>query len=191
MQTRLIVITLKPNIGVAEHVSFQWTDDFSIAASQDPFNNGGKIIQNPLLSILVLINSLFLVQFEPSTDIIDIKFGQSYTQEADWTTGTVDNDPAAPAKGFLFINKTNGAAAVVYRKINGAKAPIYYSTNAPLPPGTEEITPVGKIAVWFSARHESATMIAEERSAIIEVDFTARSQATVQYGAEGNWIVLP
>ncbi|KAJ4028927.1 hypothetical protein NW761_014255 [Fusarium oxysporum] len=150
---------------IARNITIQWTNSYAIAASQDAFNNG--------------------VIFNASTDIADIQFGQSYTLPADWTNGNINSDPNAPKGGFRFINQTNGAAAVVYKRINGKFAPIYFSAAAPLPKGTEDLTPVEKVAVWFQANTETATMISEFVGEPKEVNMTGKTEALLDYN--GNW----
>ncbi|EWZ43428.1 hypothetical protein BFJ70_g12660 [Fusarium oxysporum] len=150
---------------IARNITIQWTNSYAIAASQDAFNNG--------------------VIFNASTDTADIQFGQSYTLPADWTNGNINSDPNAPKGGFRFINQTNGAAAVVYKRINGKFAPIYFSAAAPLPKGTEDLTPVEKVAVWFQANTETATMISEFVSEPKQVDMTGKTEALLDYN--GNW----
>ncbi|CVL11697.1 hypothetical protein FPRO06_13006 [Fusarium proliferatum] len=150
---------------IARNITVQWTNSYGIAASQDEFNNG--------------------VIFNAATDIADIQFGQSYTLPADWTNGTINTDPKAPKGGFRFINQTNGAAAVVYKKVNGKFAPIYFSASAPLPKGTEDLTPVEKVAVWFQANTQTATMISEFNGEPKEVDMTGKTEAALEY--DGNW----
>lgn len=130
------------------------------------------------------------MKFDNATNIIDIKLGQSYTQPADWTTGSVNDDSNAPSAGFRFINKTSGAAAVLYKKINGLNSPIYFSANAPLPPGAEEFTPVNKVAVWFSSTVTTSTLISNFQGKVQEVDFTGRKEVAVEYSGTGAWSVV-
>src|SRR4051794_23487794 len=121
------------------------------------------------------------------TNIVDIEFGQSYTQSKSWTTGPVSADKNAPSAGFRFINETSAAAAVVYRKIMGQVSPIYFSANAPLPPGTEDLTPINKVAIWFSNTAVTSTMISNFQGTSQEIDFTGRKNALVKYAVDGTW----
>ncbi|KAF4994531.1 hypothetical protein FGRMN_5741 [Fusarium graminum] len=153
------------NLAVADSISVQWSDDYSIAASQDRFEHG--------------------ITLTASTNITDIQVGQSYTLPANWTSGAVNPDSDSPADGFRFVNKTNGAGAVLYRRVNGRPSPIYYSSHAPLPPGTEDLTPVPKIVVWFSPDVQAGTMISDFDGATMIIDLSGRTQ--IELGFDGEW----
>lgn len=133
-----------------------------------------------------LIENL-IVRMNASTDPADIQFGQSYTLPSNWTDGTVNSDPRAPRSGFRFINNTSAASAIVYKRINGQQTPIYFSVDGPLPKGTEDMTPVKKVSVWFSKEAESATMISDFQGQVREVDMTGSTDVTLEYDASGNW----
>lgn len=120
-----------------------------------------------------------------STDVTDIQAGQSYTLPENWTNGVVNQDSASPPGGFKFINKTNGAGAIVYRRVGGKPSPIYFSSYAPLPPGTEDLTPVSKVKVWFSRDVQPGTMISHFDSEAMEVDLSGRTQ--IELGYDGRW----
>ncbi|KAF5656803.1 hypothetical protein FHETE_10777 [Fusarium heterosporum] len=150
---------------IANNITIQWTDNWSIAASQDSFEHG------------MFLNS--------ATDLTDIQPGQSYTLPANWTNGVVNPDSTSPAGGFKFINKTNGAGAIVYKRINGKPSPIYLSPYAPLPPGTEDLTPVSKVTVWFSRDVQPGTMISRIDTQSMEVDLSGRTQ--IELGYDGSW----
>ncbi|SPJ73989.1 uncharacterized protein FTOL_03719 [Fusarium torulosum] len=150
---------------IANNITVQWSDNCSIAASQDSFEHG------------MILNA--------STDVTDIQAGQSYTLPENWTNGVVNQDSASPPGGFKFINKTNGAGAIVYRRVGGKPSPIYFSSYAPLPPGTEDLTPVSKVKVWFSRDVQPGTMISHFDSEAMEVDLSGRTQ--IELGYDGRW----
>lgn len=183
--TRMMNSTLADaSIALGPTVMIKWSDQYSIAASNDSFNNGGKLAKDHCASSIC---SQCQVQFNVSTNTVDITPGQSYTQPESWINGSVNNDSKAPSGGFLFINQTRGAAAVLYRKVNGRNSPIYFSANAPLPQGTEEITPLKKVRVWLASETESGTLVSDPRAEVHEVDFTRRPQAGIRLGADGSW----
>lgn len=129
------------------------------------------------------------MKFNAATDVVPIDFGQAYTQPSDFTNGSINQNSDAPADGFLFINKAQAAAAVVYKKVLGAWSPIYISSAAPLPPGTETLIPKVSCAIWFSSSAETSNMISEfdTISQIIDLTQNQSHAATVQY--DGNWTI--
>ncbi|EMT72337.1 hypothetical protein NOF04DRAFT_1381757 [Fusarium oxysporum II5] len=74
-----------------------WSDEYDIAASQDGFNNGmGNMA---------------------STDVSNMKFGQSYTVSRDWAENL--NDDSQAQRGIRFVD----------REVNGWKISIYVSAD--------------------------------------------------------------
>ena len=97
--------------------------------------------------------------------------------------------PDAPSQGFRFVNEARGAGAVVYKQVNGRNVPFYVSVDAPLPPGSEELTPIPKCAVWLQRGAQSETLIRGFQGNSQIIDFSGRNNARVKYGADGNWSV--
>ncbi|RSL96322.1 hypothetical protein CEP52_011545 [Fusarium oligoseptatum] len=104
----------------------------------------------------------------------------------DFTDGPINDDPSAPKDGIRFINETNGAAAILFKKINGEKVPIYISANAP--GSTEDIEPLGRVAVWFQIEAETSMMISELPGAYRELEMSFMTEATLQYTGSGSWV---
>ncbi|KAI5924913.1 hypothetical protein F4810DRAFT_661944, partial [Camillea tinctor] len=154
----------------AANVNVTWNDQYSIAATHDAFS-GGK-------------------RFDIATTPQDIGFQYSYTLPKDWTDVPPKRDEDAPEAGFLFINHTPAASAVVYKKINGKFNPIYISAAGPLPPGREALLPKASVAVWFQVAYETGTMVSHFDTSKIVVDFTGKKSHTVQYDVNGEWTIL-
>lgn len=120
----------------------------------------------------------------------DINVGQSYTLPEDFTDGTVKDDSSAPKDGIRFVNETRGAAAILYEKINGQHAPIYISSMAPLPKGTEDITPLSRVVVWFQHEAETSMMISNLPGGTKEMELSFTTEATLEYTGSGSWVQL-
>ncbi|KAM6525282.1 hypothetical protein FALCPG4_010840 [Fusarium falciforme] len=123
-----------------------------------------------------------------ATSPADINLGQSYTLPQDFTDGTVNDDSSAPKDGIRFVNETRGAAAILYKKINGQHAPIYISAMAPLPQGTEDITPLSRVAVWFQNEAQTSMMISNLPGGSREMEMSFLTEATLEYTGSGNWV---
>ncbi|KAI8717509.1 hypothetical protein NCS52_00827000 [Fusarium sp. LHS14.1] len=145
---------------VAANITIQWEDSYAIAGT--------------------LVNV--------ATNTVDINLGQSYTLNQDFTDGPVGDDPSAPQDGVRFVNKAKMAAAVLFKKINGQNAPIYISANAPLPPGTEDITPLSRVAVWFQNEAQTSMMISNLPPNSREMEMSFMTEATLQYTGSGSWV---
>lgn len=168
---------------------------YGIAATSTKFSNGGEYRSlypcTSLLRVYHRAHSSTTVRFTADTDIIPIGLGQSYTQPADFTNGFSRPDNNAPNTGFSFINKADGAAAVVYKKVLGKWAPIYLSEKAPLPPGTERLIPKLTCAVWFSADVETDSMISEFATDPLMLDMTYNQsrKAQASYSRAGGFVI--
>jgi hypothetical protein len=108
---------------------------------------------------------------------------------ADWTDQVPNADPHAPQAGFMFINKTPAASAVVYKEINGVPAPIYVSAAGPLPPGREALIPKTAIGVWFQVAADTGTMISEFDTDMLTIDYTGTTTHSIAYSSDGVWTV--
>ncbi|RSL54736.1 hypothetical protein CEP53_007358 [Fusarium sp. AF-6] len=139
---------------------------------------GGRVNYNVIASTNPLVRE--------ATRTADINLGQSYTLPQDFTDGPINGDPSAPKDGIRFINETNGAAAILFKKINGEKVPIYISANAP--GSTEDIEPLGRVAVWFQSETETSMMISELPGAYRELEMSFMTEATLQYTGSGSWV---
>jgi hypothetical protein len=128
-------------------------------------------------------------KFTASTSKQNIAFGQSYTLPIDWTNSVPATDPKAPSAGFLFINKTPAASAVIYKKMNGAFAPVYISAAGPLPPGKESLTPRTTTAIWFQKASDTGTMISDYSTDPIYVEFVSTTTHSVSYNLAGAWAI--
>ncbi|KAH8689223.1 hypothetical protein GQ44DRAFT_780672 [Phaeosphaeriaceae sp. PMI808] len=153
----------------AAKVTITWKEEYYIAATHDSFSGGKK--------------------FTVATTSKPILFGETYQLPRDWTDTTPNLDPHAPQAGFLFVNKTPAASAVVYKKVNGSIAPIYVSAAGPLPPGKESLTPKLSVGVWFQAGSETGTMISDFDTDMLTVDFTGVTEHTIEYSTDGTWNV--
>ncbi|KAJ4319548.1 hypothetical protein N0V84_006278 [Fusarium piperis] len=145
---------------VAPNISIQWEDSYAIAGTM----------------------------VTAATSMVDINLGQTYTLPQDFTNGTVNNDPSAPQDGFRFFNEAGSAAAIIYKRINGQNAPIYISAMAPLPPGTEDITPLSRVAVWFQRDVETSVMVSELHGASREMEMSWMTEANLEYTGSGVWV---
>lgn len=152
---------------IAPHITIQWHDSFSMAASKDSFSNGAK--------------------FTAATTIQSISYGQTLTLPSDWTDKRPNSDPKAPKRGFRFVNEAE-ASAVVYKQVNGNITPIYISAAGPLPPGHEDLEPKTACRIWFANDVDTATMISDFQSNYLEIDMTGTSSAECQYDATGAWL---
>lgn len=123
-----------------------------------------------------------------ATSMADISLGQSYTLPRDFSDGTVNDDSSAPKDSIRFVNEASAAAAIVYKKIGGQNAPVHISSMAPLPPGTENITPLSRVAVWFQSDVQASVMISDFRGTCREVEMSWMTEATLEYTASGNWV---
>ena len=130
--------------------------------------------------------TLSVVKFTTSTTPQEIKFGQTFAVDDTWVTKPVNDDKQAPPAGFRFQNGTI-ASAVVYKVVNGAPTAIYFSALGPLPPGTEDLMPKARARIWFSAHHETGSMVSSFASLPVDLDLTGKTQASVMYTASGAW----
>ncbi|RSL63053.1 hypothetical protein CEP54_005377 [Fusarium duplospermum] len=153
---------------VAPNITIQWEEEYAIAGSTSSFQPG--------------------VMVREATRTADINLGQSYTLPQDFTDGPINDDSLAPKDGIRFVNKTNSAAAILFKKINGENTPIYISANAPLPTGTEDIEPLSRVAVWFQSEAETSTMISELPGAYRELEMSFMTEATLEYTGSGSWV---
>ncbi|KAI8666242.1 hypothetical protein NCS57_00848500 [Fusarium keratoplasticum] len=153
---------------VASNITIQWDDSYAIAGSTNSFQPGATLIA--------------------ATSQADINLGQSYTLPQDFTDGTVNDDSSAPKDGIRFVNETRGAAAILYKKINGQHAPIYISAMAPLPQGTEDITPLSRVAVWFQSEAETSMMISNLPRGSREMEMSFMTEVTLEYTGSGSWV---
>ncbi|KAF4461186.1 hypothetical protein FALBO_12012 [Fusarium albosuccineum] len=151
---------------VSNHVTMEWQDTYSIAATRIKFADQAKITV--------------------STERQQIEFGQSCTIDDSWTKPLVKPDPQAPKKGFLFRNETI-ASCVIYKEVMGKPAPVYISATGPLPPGDEFLVPVAQCKVWFSAVHETSSMISAFAGKAKEIDLTNKAETEVWYNEFGQW----
>ncbi|RSM12719.1 hypothetical protein CDV31_006186 [Fusarium ambrosium] len=151
---------------VAPNITIQWGDSYAIAGSTSSFQPGALVRE--------------------ATRTVDINLGQSYTLPQDFTDGPINDDPSASKDGIRFVNETNGAAAILFKKINGAKVPIYISANAP--GSTGDIEPLGRVAVWFQSEAETSMMISELPGAYRELEMSFMTEATLQYTGSGSWV---
>ena len=130
--------------------------------------------------------TLSVVKFTTSTTPQEIKYGQTFPIDDSWVTKPVNNDKQAPKAGFRFQNGTI-ASAVVYKKVQGVPTAVYFSALGPLPPGTEDLEPKAKARIWFSAHHETGSLVSNFTSVPIDLDLTGKTQASVMYDANGMW----
>ncbi|KAJ4243988.1 hypothetical protein NW757_010920 [Fusarium falciforme] len=160
--------------------------------------SGGRVNYNVIASTNNVASNI-TIQWEHSNAIAgtmlvaatspaDINLGQSYTLPQDFTDGTVNDDSSAPKDGIRFVNETRGAAAILYKKINGQHAPIYISAMAPLPQGTEDITPLSRVAVWFQNEAQTSMMISNLPGGSREMEMSFLTEATLEYTGSGSWV---
>ncbi|KAJ4194852.1 hypothetical protein NW755_002271 [Fusarium falciforme] len=160
--------------------------------------SGGRVNYNVIASTNNVASNI-TIQWEHSyaiagtmlvaaTSPADINLGQSYTLPQDFTDGTVNDDSSAPKDGIRFVNETRGAAAILYKKINGQHAPIYISAMAPLPQGTEDITPLSRVAVWFQNEAQTSMMISNLPGGSREMEMSFLTEATLEYTGSGSWV---
>ncbi|EEU39377.1 uncharacterized protein NECHADRAFT_81493 [Fusarium vanettenii 77-13-4] len=145
---------------VAANITIQWEDSYAIA---------GTLV-------------------DVATNTVGINLGQSYTLPQDFTDGPINDDSSAPKDGIRFVNRTGAAAAVLFKRINGQNAPIYISANAPLPPGTEDITPLSRVAVWFQNEAQTSMMISNLPGGSREMEMSFMTEATLEYTGSGSWV---
>ncbi|WYZ35825.1 hypothetical protein EsH8_X_000472 [Colletotrichum jinshuiense] len=130
------------------------------------------------------------VRFDDATTPQPISSGQAWTLPPDWSEGTSSSDPDAPESGFLFLNETSSASAVIYKTVNGVETPVYVSHFGPLPAGKEFLTPRLQAAVWFQVAAETGAMIDNHETPIKVVDFTEATSHEIEYEASGVWKIV-
>ena len=121
-----------------------------------------------------------------STTPQEIKYGQTLTIDDTWETKPVNDDKEAPKAGFRFENGTI-ASAVVYKKVNGVPTAVYFSALGPLLLGIEDLEPKARARIWFSAHHETGSLVSKYASTPVDVNFTGKTQASVRFEANGVW----
>jgi hypothetical protein len=108
----------------------------------------------------------------------------------------VNPDPSIADTSIAFINQTDGAAAVVYKQAGAEQTwtPIYISEKAPLPAGTEGLTPKIFVTVWFSASAQTGSMISQFDGVPCAVDMTLNQshKAVLSYNSKSNpnWTIV-
>jgi hypothetical protein len=126
------------------------------------------------------------VQVSYSSEPLDISPGQSYTLSENWSS-SVENDSDAPRDGFRFINKTNRAAAVLWKTINGRAAAIYINRESPLPQETETVVlKPGSVGVWFEQCADAGCMI-DRFEGFRSFDVPQDSRPLVATYRDGSW----
>lgn len=59
---------------------------------------------------------------------------------------------------------------------------------APLPQGTEDITPLSRVAVWFQSEAETSMMISNLPRGSREMEMSFMTEATLEYTGSGSWV---
>jgi len=116
-----------------------------------------------------------------------ITIGHSYVMKSWDDPPNVVNDPEAPTNGFAFKNGMVCSAVVSIRDpLTKQFVPIYISPQ-PLIPGTEHLTPLNKVVLWFGKNVKTAALITGEKGNSLLVDCTDGSQEVV-YKEPGVWV---
>ena len=126
-----------------------------------------------------------------STQQDTIQYGEAFTLSRDGFSTTVEPNSGAPHNGFLFINQSGPAACILYQNFQGQPTPIYTSAAGLLPPGQEALEATQQVNLWFqSGDAEPGTSVSDEyKSNNIVVDFVNKTSQTVQYTAQGSWVI--
>jgi hypothetical protein len=123
-----------------------------------------------------------------STNVIDIQLGEQCTLDAN---GNLDDVKVGSHPNSIdFINEFGdihpGVNALCYDlKGNQQISPIYVAQKA-IVIGTDTLTPIEVVQVWFEQDIETSTMFSNARTNIQEIDLTNQSSASYLY-KDGTW----
>jgi len=149
-------------------MTIKWTDMYQIYAASDPYQEGSVIVTG-------------------GSTPKPVPLGHSYVIKSWDDPPKVINDPEAPPNGFCFKNGMVCSAVVSMQDPHTKQfVPIYISPE-PLVAGTDTLTPINKVVLWFGRNVETATMIADDKGNSLTVDCTDGPQA-VTYKEPGLWV---
>ncbi|KAF9455397.1 hypothetical protein BDZ94DRAFT_757261, partial [Collybia nuda] len=126
-----------------------------------------------------------------ATNILPIALGESTELDVN---GIFQDAQGSPGGGSIIVNNNYGSINLgVEAKLGGVLAPIYVD-QLPAVAGTETLTPIEKVMVWFDRTLTSSTMFSYSVSRSFEIDFTGITTQTASYVSNpgtnfGIWVV--
>ena len=149
---------------------FQWTPQYQLFGSNS-FNSG--------------------VQVRVSTNVQEIGLGQTSTLNS---AGILESPvTGGPETSFTMNNEYGSIHPGVNQLsigITGEKisTPIYVAED-PIVMGTDQLTPVEKVLVWFEQNVETSTMFSNSKSKSIELDLTNTNEINCRYENQ-KWVIV-
>ncbi|KAF9535301.1 hypothetical protein CPB83DRAFT_901053 [Crepidotus variabilis] len=152
----------------------KFTDTFSIYGTLQTFNAGSATAQG-------------------NAPTLPITYGEAY-HLPDWTDPpSVGNSTVAPAAGFAFINGVQASVVVALQNgptvggnSAGANSPFYISPSPDIP-GTDTLTPVTEVALWFQRDIVTTTMIDLDMSTVHVMNLTGQTTVATTYTDSFQW----
>ncbi|KAF9455894.1 hypothetical protein BDZ94DRAFT_1241923, partial [Collybia nuda] len=137
--------------------TFEWTEDYAVFGQVD-FTSGALVSE--------------------ATNILPIALGESTELDVN---GIFQDAQGSPGGGSIIVNNNYGSINLgVEAKLGGVLAPIYVD-QLPAVAGTETLTPIEKVMVWFDRTLTSSTMFTSSVSLSFEIDFTGITTQTASY----------
>lgn len=163
----------------------------------------------------MLLICIIIAKAVYATQAMSITLGQSFTLPSDIEeiyekgyergdedfeqdiVGTISNHDGAPGDGFMFIDRSNCCASLVFRRLGAQRAwcATYVSEEDELVNGEERLRPLNKVAVWFQQPRDTDTdsllgmMVSEYNTHHFIVEFGDCTARTVKNGEHGQWSV--
>ncbi|KAF2453984.1 hypothetical protein BDY21DRAFT_116490 [Lineolata rhizophorae] len=109
----------------------------------------------------------------------DIDFHQAYHLNENWTSEIISGDNC-PDASFQFKNDAE-ASCVINQFINGKSVGIFISPTGTLLPGTDTLTPVNIVKVWWQQNITTGTMISSDQTNAQIIDYTGITEQAVSY----------
>jgi len=149
-------------------MTIKWTDKYQIYVTSDPYQEGTVVSTGGS---------------QPEA----VPLGHSYVISGWADPPKVINDSEAPTNGFCLKNGMECSVVVSIQDPHTLKfVPIYISPES-LIAGTDTLTPIDKVVLWFGRSVTTATMIAVDKGNSLTVDCTDGPQ-TVSFKAPGTWV---
>ncbi len=129
------------------------------------------------------------ITVEVDTNAISILLGQGATLDQNGNLG-----PASTQNPPTAISMTNEYGPIhpglnqLSTGQNGQSVTPIYVAEYQIELGTDQLTPVDKVQVWFEQNIETSTMFSDARTNITEIDLTFVDQGTRLY-KNGIWVV--
>ncbi len=124
-----------------------------------------------------------------STNPADIMLGQQATLASDGEMGDAISGPYPLSLNFVnnFGPIHPGVSQIVGGGGNGqAPAPIFVAQD-PIVAGSDQLTPVDQVMVWFDAQLQTSTMFSDARSNTVVADLTEVDTVYLLYSG-GAWV---